>query len=95
MGASCHRTEICSTGGGNGNINLYKYNYPAQRTLKDEHGYEYGVPGTAQLLQSKNFSTQPICSMDFHQDKEGLVVMGSFDQSIRVAIMTKLDMVGR
>jgi len=87
--------DLFATGGGNGNINLYKYSYPNQRKMKDEHGYEYGIPGTVQLLQTKNFSTQPICSMDFSSDKEGLVVMGSFDQSIRVAVMTKLDQVGK
>merc|ERR1711881_538474 len=43
--------ELFCTGGGNGNLNLYKYSYPAQ---------------------------------------SGLVCMGSFDQSVRVAVISKL-----
>jgi hypothetical protein len=36
---------------------------------------------------------QPISSFDWHSDKEGLCVMGSYDQSVRVAIVTKLNKV--
>merc|ERR1711939_388991 len=82
--------EIFATGGGNGNLNIYKYEYPAQRKMKDEHQYEYGIPGTVNLLQTKNLSTQPICSLDWHPDKTGLACMGSFDQSVRVAVISKL-----
>ena len=31
--------------GGNGALNLYKYNYPNQRSLKDPDGNERGVMG--------------------------------------------------
>jgi len=84
--------EIFATGGGNGNLNLYKYEYPSQRSLKDEHGYQYGVAGSVNLLQTKNLSTQPICSLDFHPDKAGLVCLGSFDQSVRVGVISKLNL---
>ena len=36
---------------------------------------------------------QPINSFDWSPDKEGLCVMGSYDQSVRVAIVTKLNKV--
>lgn len=86
--------EIFATGGGNGNLNIYKYEYPAQRKMKDEHQYEYGIAGTVNLLQTKNLSTQPICSLDWHPDKTGLACIGSFDQAVRVAVVSKLDKVG-
>lgn len=85
--------EIFVTGGGNGSLNLYKYSYPAQRVIKDPEGIEKGVMGTCELLNTRTFSTQPINSLDFHQDKEGLCVFGSFDQSVRVGLITKLNTV--
>jgi WD40 repeat protein len=85
--------EVFMTGGGNGSVNLYKYSYPAQRVVKDPEGIEKGVMGTVELLNSRTFSTQPINSFDWHHDKEGLCVFGSFDQSVRVGIVTKLNTV--
>jgi len=85
--------DVFVTGGGNGTINLYKYSYPAQRVKKDPEGVEIGVPGTAELLNSRNFSTQPISSFDWHPEKEGLCVFGSYDQTVRVGIVTKLNKV--
>jgi len=85
--------EIFMTGGGNGSINLYKYSYPAQRVIKDSEGLEKGVMGTCELLNSRTFSTQPINSFDWNAEKEGLCVFGSFDQCVRVGIVTKLNTV--
>jgi WD40 repeat protein len=67
--------EVFVTGGGNGSLNLWKYSYPAQRVAKDEEGIEKGVVGTVELLNSRNFSTQPINSFDWSSDKEGLWVL--------------------
>jgi hypothetical protein len=50
-----------------------------------------GVMGTVTELQSKTFTTQPIASFDWSPDKEGLCVMGSYDQSVRVCVVTKLN----
>ena len=77
--------------GGDGSLSLYKYHYPDQRQVKDAQNVPYGVAGTVSLLASKAVSTQPICSFDWSPDKEGLAVMGSFDQAVRVAIVTKLN----
>ncbi|KAJ1496035.1 hypothetical protein T484DRAFT_1760308 [Baffinella frigidus] len=63
------------------------------RVVKDEEGIETGVMGTVELLNSRNFSTQPINSFDWSNDKEGLCVFGSYDQSVRVGIVTKLNTV--
>lgn len=83
--------ELCCIGGGNGNLMLFKYNYPKQRSVKDENGVPKGVPGTMELINEKNFSTQPINSFDWHPDKEGLCAFTSFDQCLRVAIITRLN----
>ena len=76
---------------GNGDIMLYKYNYPKERSRKDAKGLPQGVAGECTLLNKKNLSTQPISSFDWHPDKRGLCAMGSFDQSVRVAIVTQLE----
>lgn len=79
--------------GGNGTLYLYKYRYPSQRRVKDKEGADMGVAGTLEVLSYKNVSTQPVGSFDWSPDKEGLCVMGSFDQCLRVGIVTKLNKV--
>ncbi len=37
--------DLFVTLGGNGALNLYKYNYPSQRSVKDMDGNERGVMG--------------------------------------------------
>jgi len=43
------------------------------------------------LLNSRNFSRQPISCLDWSPDKEGLFVCSAFDQCVRVGIATKLN----
>lgn len=50
-----------------------------------------GVIGTVELLNSKVISSQPIISMDWNMDKEGLCVLSCLDQTIRIYIVTKLN----
>eukprot|EP00873_Tetraselmis_striata_P043052 jgi/Tetstr1/463316/TSEL_008240.t1 len=83
--------DITMVGTGDGNCALYKYHYPDQRRVKDPDGKAMGVAGTVELVASKNLSTQPICCFDWSPDKEGLCVMGSFDQALRVGVVTKLN----
>ncbi|CAD7704588.1 unnamed protein product [Ostreobium quekettii] len=85
--------DIMMVAGGDGTLSLYKYHYPDQRKLKDSNGMEAGVAGTTELLSYKNLSTQPISSLNWCPDKEGLFVCGSFDQCVRVGIVTKLHKV--
>ncbi|KAG8124444.1 putative WD repeat-containing protein [Naja naja] len=79
------------TSGGAGNLHLWKYEYPAQRSKKDSEGTEMGVAGSVSLLQNVTLSTQPISSLDWSPDKRGLCVCSSFDQTVRVLIVTKLN----
>lgn len=66
--------------------------YPAQRSKKDSEGVDVGVAGSVNLLQNVTLSTQPIASMDWSPDKQGLCVCSGFDQSVRVLIVTKLNL---
>lgn len=77
--------------GGNGGMNLYKYNYPETRVLKDENGLEKGVIGSIDKLNSKEITTQPIVSFDWHPDKLGLAGMVALDQSVKLYLFTRLN----
>uniref|UniRef100_W5L6E4 Dynein axonemal assembly factor 10 n=2 Tax=Astyanax mexicanus TaxID=7994 RepID=W5L6E4_ASTMX len=85
--------DIFMTAGGAGNLHLWKYEYPAKRSEMDGDGEERGVAGTLNLLQNVTLSTQPISSLDWSPDKQGLCVCSSFDQCVRVLIVTKLNRV--
>jgi hypothetical protein len=69
-------------------------NYPVNRVAKDGDEIEIGVPGTVSLIQNTVLSTQPISSFDWSPDKEGLAVCTSFDQMLRICIVTKLKTIG-
>jgi len=83
--------DVFVTQGGNGGLHLWRYRYPTQRKTKGKEGDEVGVAGKVELLNNHVFSTQPIGSFDWSPDKTGLCVFGSYDQSVRVGIVTKLD----
>uniref|UniRef100_A0A671X4C9 Dynein axonemal assembly factor 10 n=2 Tax=Sparus aurata TaxID=8175 RepID=A0A671X4C9_SPAAU len=85
--------DIFMTAGGAGNLHLWKYEYPAHRSKKDSDGVDVGVAGSVNLLQNATLSTQPIASLDWSPDKQGLCVCSGFDQSVRVLIVTKLNAV--
>jgi hypothetical protein len=79
------------TGGGNGGFNLYKYHYPANRTVQAKDDIPMGVVGQTELLNSRIISSQPIVNLDWSPDKEGLCVLSCLDQTLRVFIVTKLN----
>ncbi|XP_055494830.1 dynein axonemal assembly factor 10 [Leucoraja erinacea] len=85
--------DIFMTAGGAGNLYLWKYEYPAQRSKMDSDNVDMGVAGTVTLLQNATISTQPISSLDWSPDKLGLCVCTAFDQTVRVLIATKLNRV--
>lgn len=64
--------------------------YPTSRVEEDSNGVQKGVMGSVSMLQSVGISTQPIAGFDWSPDKAGLCVCSSFDQCIRVLIVTKL-----
>ncbi|KAF1777619.1 WD40-repeat-containing domain [Phytophthora cactorum] len=80
--------DLFMTGGGNGGFNFH---YPLSRTAKDSDGRLYGVCGSVELLNSRVLSTQPIVSMDWSPDREGLCTLACLDQTVRVYIVTKTN----
>jgi hypothetical protein len=84
--------DVFMTCGGNGGLNIYRYRYPAARSVQDPEGKPKGVAGTCELLNSRIISTQPIVSFDWSADKEGLAVLACLDQTVRVYIATKLHL---
>jgi len=92
----CHfmpqNREVFAACGGNGSVSLYKYIYPNERVGKCKNNLEKGIPGSVEMLNQKDLTTQPIISFDWHPQKQGLCVMSSLDQSLRVAICTKLHL---
>lgn len=83
--------EIFMSGGG-GELTLCLYKYPPERTLKDGDGQERGVAGAVEELNKAKVGDQPINALDWNRSKEGLAVCSSFDQSIRVMLVTKLGL---
>jgi WD40 repeat protein len=83
--------DLFMTGGGNGGFNLYKYHYPKTRTAAGADGVARGVMGSVELLNSKVISTQPVVSLDWSPDFEGLCVLSCLDQTVRSYIVTKLN----
>ncbi|KAJ3234396.1 WD repeat-containing protein 92 [Chytriomyces hyalinus] len=83
--------DIFITSSGSGALNVYKYNYPANRVKEDPSDKQkMGVAGTVELLNNATLAEQPISAFDWSPDKPGLCVFSAFDQQIRVAIVTKL-----
>lgn len=83
--------DLFMTGGGNGGFNLYKYHYPASRTQMAKDDVPMGVVGSVELLNSRVISSQPVVSLDWSPDREGLCVLSCLDQTIRCYIVTKLN----
>lgn len=78
--------------GGNGGLNLYKYNYPTQRSVDDGEGKKKGVIGSVELLNQQEVATQPVSGFDWNKEKPGLACMCSLDQQVKVVIVTKLNL---
>lgn len=74
-------------------LKYFSSEYPAQRSKKGSDDMDVGVAGSVNLLQNATLSTQPIASLDWSPDKQGLCVCSGFDQSVRVLIVTKLNVV--
>lgn len=69
----------------------YCSSYPPQRTKKGKDDVLEGVAGTLGLLQTASVSEQPVNAFDWSPDKMGLCAFTSYDQTVRVGIVTKLN----
>lgn len=77
---------------GDGFIKLYKYRYPTQRSVEDSEGHKKGVMGSLELLNDKQIAQQPIVGFDWSVDKIGLGVSCALDQTLKIIIVTKLNL---
>ena len=77
---------------GAGELSLWKYQYPPQQIVKDADGSDKGVPGSIEEINKVTVSQQPINSFDWNRSKEGLGACCCFDQSIRIMVCTKLNL---
>ena len=77
--------------GGSGNLSLWSYQNPEKGTTTEEDGSTVGVVGTVAKLQDSQLGDQPVSGFDWSPDKTGLAVCKSFDQKIRLIIVTKLN----
>ncbi|CRG95176.1 G-beta repeat protein, putative [Plasmodium gallinaceum] len=85
--------DIFALLGGDGNLILYKYIYPEKNHVFDEtKGCKRGIIGELDKLNYLNISTQPIISFDWNRQKLGLCALASLDQTIKVYIITKLNL---
>ncbi|KAH8619957.1 hypothetical protein ERJ75_000111500 [Trypanosoma vivax] len=84
--------EVFISGGG-GELTLCRYRYPPERFLRDSDGVAKGVPGCVEELNKAKIGDQPIHALDWNRSKEGLLACASFDQSVRVMLVTKLSLV--
>jgi len=92
--------DLFVTGGGNGGLNIYKYNYPASRSRVlpnapgEPENHPMGVMGGVELLNSKVISTQPIVNLDWNVDKEVCIYWCSIYVYIGVYEGCVLDVLG-
>lgn len=75
--------SIFATTGGSGSVALWKY---SSSTSSDNK------VGSIKLLNDVTIATQPISAFDWSPDKSGLAVCASFDQAVRVILVTKLNL---
>eukprot|EP00796_Vickermania_ingenoplastis_P012329 gene12330-8458_t len=83
--------EVFVSGGG-GELGLCQYSYPPERSLRDPDGTSRGVPGSITVHNKGKIGDQPINAVDWNRGKEGLLAATSFDQCLRVMLVTKLNL---
>ncbi|CAD2217632.1 WD domain, G-beta repeat, putative [Angomonas deanei] len=83
--------EVFMAGGG-GELILRQYEYPPERERKDQDGVPMGVAGKVNALNTVKVGDQPINALDWNRGKEGLLACASLDQSLRVMLVTRLNL---
>jgi len=73
---------------GSGAVELIRFKEPGHRVMIGGDGGNVGTPGDFEKLCSRQVTDKPVTSSDWSKDKAGLVVTSSFDQKIRVLIVT-------
>nr|CAH0109253.1 unnamed protein product [Daphnia galeata] len=83
--------DVFMTTGGNGSLCLWQYEYPSKRSAKATDGSPEGVAGNLKMIHEVGVAEQPITSFNWNADKLGLAASTSFDQTLRILAITKLN----
>jgi len=73
---------------GSGAIDLIRYVDPGHRVMIGSDGRNVGTPGKFLKVATKQLTDKPVTSIDWSKDKAGLVIASSFDQHLRVLLIT-------
>eukprot|EP00092_Neocalanus_flemingeri_P023219 GFUD01025176.1.p1 GENE.GFUD01025176.1~~GFUD01025176.1.p1 ORF type:complete len:342 (-),score=127.70 GFUD01025176.1:42-1067(-) len=73
---------------GSGAVQLVRFKEPGHRVMIGGDGANVGTPGEFLKVSAKQLTDKPVTSSDWSQDRAGLVVTTSFDQNIRILIVT-------
>jgi len=73
---------------GSGAVQLVRFREPGHRVMIGSDGSNVGTPGEFVKGVSKQLTDKPVTCFDWSADKAGLVVTSSFDQNIRIIIVT-------
>ncbi len=65
--------------------------YPSKRSAKATDGSLEGVAGNLKMIHEVGVAEQPITSFNWNADKLGLAASTSFDQTLRILAVTKLN----
>ena len=60
------------------------------RSVRDSTGVQGGIAGTVEDVAEASLSAQPLCSLDWSPDRDGLFCCAALDQCLRVGAVTKL-----
>ena len=84
--------DLFAVMGGDGTLSIEKYIYPPSRNLEDPEGRKKGVAGSLEMLNDRKIAQQPIVGFDWNADKIGLGISCALDQTLKVVIVTKLNL---
>ncbi|XP_067874987.1 dynein axonemal assembly factor 10-like isoform X2 [Heterodontus francisci] len=79
--------NIFITSGGTGCLHLWKYNESSTLLERTDHERDDKDSTTITLLNTISVSSQPIGSLDWNTDKQGLCISASFDHSVHILII--------
>ena len=85
------KRDIFVSMGGNGSLNLYNCNNSDFNI--DEIGNNYKENRNIKLLNRNKISAQPIIGFDWHNIKFGLSCLVSFDRTVKICTMNKLNLI--
>ncbi|GIQ80841.1 hypothetical protein KIPB_001707 [Kipferlia bialata] len=74
-----------------GRLGVFEYKYPEQRSRTDPQMGKQGVAGTVNMVSDSILSSQPVNSISWNREKEGLVAWSCFDQTVCVGMVNNLD----